>query len=93
MVPHGARLTGGTQDEGLGGDGGGVGSPAVLVSAPTSNEKGPKSFFRLRVLPCRKLVAVLAVGLCVLAGEQCVGGQSIEAAPVFETAPKACTAL
>lgn len=32
--------------------------------------KGPKSFFRLRILPCRKLVALLAVGLCVLAGKQ-----------------------
>lgn len=46
-----------------------MGSPAVLASASTSNEKGPKSFFRLRVLPCRQLVALLAVGLCVLAGE------------------------
>lgn len=63
----GAGSTGGTPDEGLG-DGGGGGSPAVLASA--SNGKGPKGFFRLRVVPCRKLVAVLAVGLCVLAGER-----------------------
>lgn len=71
MLPRadGAGLAGGTQEEGLG-DGGGGGSPAVLPSVSATNGKGPKSFFRLRVLPCRKLVALLAVGLCVLAGER-----------------------
>ncbi|CAN0049371.1 unnamed protein product [Pylaiella littoralis] len=38
--------------------------------------KGPKSFFRLRTLHCRKLVALLAVGLCVLAGGRRLVGAS-----------------
>jgi len=52
--PKGGGGLGGQQDEDDGGFGDG---------------KGPKSFFRLRVVPCRKLVALVAVGLCVLAGE------------------------
>eukprot|EP00903_Cladosiphon_okamuranus_P016088 g14852.t1 len=83
MLPRppgaGLGLTGGKPEVGLGlGEGGSGGSPAALTAAPMSNGKGPKSFFRLRILSCRKLVAMLAVGLCVLAGGRRLFGHSRE---------------
>ena len=68
MTPRsqgGGGALGAQEDEG--GDGGF--GDALAASEPASNGKGPKSFFRQRVLPCRKLVALVAVGLCILAGE------------------------
>lgn len=72
-----------------GGDGGGGGtqqSKAESGGDPSAG-KGPKGFFRSRVVPCRKLVALLAVGLCVLAGKPPYLGLQGQRYPMYSHFP------
>lgn len=56
-------------------DRGGVQSDETIV------DKGRKILLRLRILSCRKLVALAAVGLCIVAGERGLSNDSTHDSP------------
>lgn len=53
----------------MGGAGGGSINGVQGEGSQDPSDKGPKRFFRLRAVSLRKAVALVAIGLCVVAGE------------------------